>query len=42
VSLSLQAGAIGMNNNVSAELEAEGVVDKNNMEETEAIIKEVV
>ena len=31
-----------MNNNVNTELKAEGVADKNNAEEVEAIIKEGV
>jgi hypothetical protein len=42
VSSSLQAGAIGTNDDVSAELKAEGVADKNDAEETEAMIEEGV
>ena len=42
MSLSLQASTISTNDNVSAELKAEGVADKNNAKEIEVIIKEGV
>ena len=42
MSLSLQASTISTNNNVSVELKAEGVADKNDAEEIEVMIKEGV
>ena len=42
VSLNLQARDVDTQGNRSAELKAEGVVDKDNTEEAEAIIKEGV
>jgi len=42
VSLSLWFGAISIYNNISIKLKVEGVVDKDNVEEIEAMIKEGV
>ena len=42
VSLNLQAKDVNTQGNRSAELKAEGIVNKNNTEEAEAIIKEGV
>ena len=42
MSLNLQARDVNTQDNRSAELEAEGVVDKDNTEEVEAMIKEGV
>ena len=42
VSLNLQARDIDTQGNKSAELKAEGIVDKDNTEEAEAIIKKGV